>query len=95
MKKIVRLELDGCNNISELHKRIKKTLGFPKHYGENLDSFWDCLSYECDVDFITLIGINSVSADLKDTIEQIIELLEENKQKWKNSAKPFDYEIIS
>ena len=27
-----------------LHRRIRKTFGFPDYYGENWDAMWDCLT---------------------------------------------------
>jgi len=33
-------------NIGELHRELARTLGFPGHYGMNLDALYDCLSGE-------------------------------------------------
>ncbi len=94
-KRTAILDLTDCDSYTDLHQRIKKDLGFPEYYGENLDAFWDSLSCDCEKDFVTVIGANSVSEDLKPTVKQIIEMLEENKEAWKNSSCPFDYEVIS
>ena len=93
MKKAV-LDLTGCTNVFDMHKRIRVSLDFPDHYGENLDAFWDCLNRDCDVEFVTVIGSNSVVDELKPTVKEILEMLEENKQFWADYS-PFDYEIIS
>lgn len=33
-------------SIGELHRELARNLGFPKHYGMNLDALYDCLSGE-------------------------------------------------
>ena len=40
----VVLHLDGCKDWGALHRRIRKTFGFPDYYGENWDAMWDCLT---------------------------------------------------
>ena len=93
MKKAI-VDLTDCKYISELHQRFQKALEFPDYYGKNLDAFWDCISIDCDVDFVTVIGSKSLPYDLKPTMEKIADLLEQNKQEWADSDSPFDYEII-
>ena len=93
MKKAI-LDLTGCADLFDMHERIRVSLDFPDHYGENLDAFWDCLNRDCDVDFVTVIGSDSVAEDLKPTVKRILEMLEENKLDWADYS-PFDYEIIS
>lgn len=92
--KHVVLDLNGCKNIDELHLRIKDALDFPDYYGKNLDAFWDCISCDCDVNFVSIVGSSNVADDLKPTIKNILKMFEENKQEWANSDCPFDYEII-
>lgn len=94
MKKAI-VDFSKCQYIYEIHEQIKGSLNFPDYYGNNLDAFWDCINRDCDIDFVTIKGSKDVSAELKPTIEKIIEMLEENKQYWKNSDCPFDYEILS
>ena len=36
-------------NEADFHKQIKIVLGFPSHYGENLDALWDCLTGWIDI----------------------------------------------
>ena len=93
MKKAI-LDLTGCTGRREMHERIRVSLDFPDHYGKNLAAFWDCLNRDCDVDFVTVIGSDSVADELKPTVKEILEMLEENKQFWAEYS-PFDYEIIS
>ena len=93
-KKHALLDLSGCQYVSELHERIEKALNFPEYYGRNLDAFWDCINHECDVNFVTIVGIDTVAENLKPTVQMILNMLEENKQDWADSDCPFDYEIL-
>lgn len=94
MKKAT-IDLTGCKYVDELHQRIQDALNFPDYYGKNLDAFWDCISCDCDVDFVSIVGSSEVDDDLKPTLEKILAMFEENKQEWANTDCPFDYEIIS
>lgn len=93
-KKTATLDLTDCKYLGEMHQRIKKSLNFPNYYGENWDAFWDCINRDCDVDFITVIGINTLSKELKKEAEIMISLLEDNKKYWADVEPPFDYEIV-
>ncbi len=93
MKKAT-INLTGCKYVYELHQRIQDALDFPDYYGKNLDAFWDCINRECDIDFVTIIGSESVSDDIKPIMKKIFDLFEENKKYWANSDCPFDCEII-
>ncbi len=70
-------------------------MGFPDYYGKNSDAFWDCISRECDVDFVTIIGSKSVAEEIKPAVKDIIDLLKENKEHLAGSDRPFDYEVLS
>jgi len=35
-----------AENIGDLHRELARSLGFPGHYGMNLDALYDCLSGE-------------------------------------------------
>lgn len=94
MKKAT-VDLTDCKYVAELHQRFQDALDFPDYYGKNLDAFWDCISFDCDVDFVTIVGSKTLPSDLKPTMQAIILLLEENKQEWANTDCPFDYEIAS
>lgn len=94
MKKAT-IDFTGCKYLVELHQRIQEALDFPDYYGKNLDAFGDCISCDCDVDFISIVGSKSIAADLKSTVAEILNMLEENKREWANTDCPFDYEIVS
>ena len=85
--------LDGKKMVSreETHQYLKETLGFPDYYGKNRDAFWDCLSVDCEYNFITVTGESKVADILKPSVEKMNEILEENKVYWHGL---FDYEII-
>ena len=88
------LWLTGVCNLEDLHNRIKKALDFPDYYGNNWNAFWDCLNRDCDVDFVKIIGCNTITQNLIPHIEKMKELLEKNRIYWQNSDSPFNYEII-
>ena len=94
MKKAV-VDVTNCKRLDDLHKRFKIALGFPDHYGENLDAFWDCISADCDVNFVTVVGSETVAENLKETLKIMFQIMERNKKSWAGSRCPFDYEIIN
>lgn len=85
------LDLSGCKTLWDLHTRIQEALDFPDYYGKNWDAFWDCLSIDCEYDFITVTGESRVASALDSSVAKMNEILEENKQYWHGQ---FDYEII-
>ena len=93
MKKAV-VDVTNCKRLDDLHERFKVALGFPDHYGENLDAFWDCISADCDVNFVTVVGSETVSEELKSTLDAFFEMMEENKKAWAPYDWSFDYEIV-
>ena len=45
MKEIV-FDSSQIETMDELHEKLAEVLGFPDHYGKNLDALYDCLSGE-------------------------------------------------
>ncbi|MCI7796807.1 MAG: barstar family protein [Lachnospiraceae bacterium] len=43
----VTLDFGACSGKEEIQAYLKEAFGFPEHYGNNLDAFFDCLT---DVD---------------------------------------------
>ena len=93
MKKAV-IDLTDCKYLIEMHERIKKALNFPEWYGKNWDAFWDLLHRDCEFDYIIVKGSNTVSEELKQSVQTMKELMEKDKRHWINSANPVDYEFI-
>ena len=93
MKKAV-VDVTDCKDLRDLHKRFQAALEFPDHYGENLDAFWDCIHRDCDVNFVTVVGSETVSDELKSTLDAFFEMMEENKKAWAPYDWLFDYEIV-
>ena len=94
-KKIAELDLTDCKYLGEMHKRIKKALDLPDYYGENWSAFWDCINVDCDVDFLTVKGINTLPEEFSGAILKFKEILERNKKYWADSDQPFDYKVIN
>lgn len=40
-KEGILLDLTGCENIAQLHQRMREAFHFPEYYGANLDALWD------------------------------------------------------
>ena len=43
---MIEVSLDGMilSEKENVHNYLKQTLGFPEHYGKNLDALYDCLT---------------------------------------------------
>ncbi len=42
--KVVKIDGNEINDISDFHFKIKEALELPDYYGENLDGLWDLLT---------------------------------------------------
>jgi ribonuclease inhibitor len=74
----MKVIIDG-NDIhteEEFHKKISDALGFPSHYGKNLDALWDVLSTDIERP-VTLIWKNSASsqAAMGESFGKIVDIL--------------------
>ena len=78
-EKIITLDLTGCKYLGEIHQRIKKAFDFPDFYGENWDAFWDLLWSECDANKVVIVGEETVSKELKPSVETMNGILQELK----------------
>ncbi|MGF7037363.1 barstar family protein [Mucilaginibacter lappiensis] len=69
------IEGERITTIDDFHLEIKKKLGFPEYYGENLNALWDCLTSSIDLP-VTLIWRNfDISkANLENEFNSIIDL---------------------
>ena len=94
-EKIITLDLTGCKYLGEIHQRIKKAFDFPDFYGENWDAFDDLLWSECDADRINIYGEETVSEELKPSIEMINEILQELKEDRAKYGEHIEIEIRS
>ena len=88
------LDLTDCKYLLEIHERIQTALQFPPYYGRNWDAFWDSLTYESPVDFVEIRGEDTVSENLRPSLEKMHEILAEVKQKRAELGWEFDYEIV-
>ena len=79
-EKIITLDLTGCKYLGEIHQRIKKAFGFPDFYGENWSAVWDLLWSECDANKVVIVGEETVSKELKPSVETMNGILQELKE---------------
>lgn len=95
--KKITLDFTGCNRYQDMHDRMKKTLDFPDHYGNNLSALWDSLSADTEYaynTFVTIKGINTMPASLQEHMKKALAIFDKNKtyqQKWNQY---FDYEVV-
>lgn len=74
----MKVIIDGSDIHTEadFHKIIAEALGFPSHYGRNLDALWDVLSTDLERP-VTLIWKNSASSQeaMGESFEKIVDIL--------------------
>ena len=82
----VVLDLTGCNDLGDLHQRIRKTFGFPGYYGADWDAMWDCLTdvflWESDRRAIHIKGYNTMSNELQYHCQTMKEILFRLQQRY-------------
>jgi ribonuclease inhibitor len=71
-------DTSDINNIDQLHAALADLLGFPEHYGRNLDALYDCLSGEIELP-VKLIWTNyaSTHARLGEDAALFLEVMED------------------
>lgn len=69
--------------------------------GENRDAFWNLIDGLRDNTLVEIHGVSSLSATLKAEVEEMVDILQENKEAMKKLKKcrpnfdcRFDYRII-
>jgi len=77
------IDFTGCKYLGEVHLLIKKELGFPDRYGENLDALWDLLRRAEPME-INLKGLNGVSKELIPEIKKILEIFKRAEEECGN-----------
>jgi ribonuclease inhibitor len=75
-----RCVLDGAGlqSAAEVHDTLARELGFPAHYGRNLDALWDVLTGDVAVPAEILWRNSDLSrAKLGEAFERIAKILED------------------
>ena len=81
----VVLHLDGCKDWGALHRRIRKTFGFPDYYGENWDAMWDCLTdvfLQSVQRHIVVKGFDSMPRELREYAAPMWEIFGDLQEKY-------------
>ena len=67
------VDFKGVHYYSEIHKALRKGLGLPGYYGENLDALWDCMREIIDNDVVIILkNYQAVEQIDKDYAEKIL-----------------------
>lgn len=80
--KTVVLHFKNIRTRTQAHEYLKKELGFPDYYGENLDALWDMLTNESERLEIVIRNGNEFIENLgeygKNLLDTMLEAGEEN-----------------
>ena len=88
------LDLSGCKSLGEIHQRIKETLQFPDHYGCNWSAFWDSLRFDSPVEYIYVVGTETLPQQLGVRLGKMYEILDRCRQERAGLGWSFGYEIV-
>ena len=91
-KRIVHLDLTGCEYAGQIHQRIKMAFEFPDYYGENWHAFRDAFITVGLPEKIVIHGEDSLPVVLMETIEEMHRKLNEIKVEDNGYGWPFAYE---
>ncbi len=87
--------LDAANWLREdvFHADVKRVLGFPDYYGNNMNAFNDCLS-ELDINSeggyaIALVHFDKFFAALPDRAKAALDIIETNSRRFFNHRTTF------
>ena len=88
------LNLEGCQYLGEIHKRIQETFQFPDYYGETWDAFLDAFRTVGVPARIVIKGENSLSKELLTHLEKMHHTLDAMREELSDFGQAFSYEII-
>lgn len=75
------LDFSQCATRRALHEKLAEQLGFPEHYGRNLDALWDCLTEPTGEErILTLSAVPDFSRGepgLREYFSELLQVLEE------------------
>jgi len=98
---VIVLDVTGCKNLDDLHRKIKWAFDFPDYYGENWSAFDDLIGEIGDNTVIEIKGISSLSKEFDWHIKTMLEILEENKEEIKKIKERYphfdcqlDYRVV-
>lgn len=92
IKEII-LDLTDCKYIRDFHERMRVAFDFPEWYGKNLDALWDLLSEPLSAN-VTVIGVDTMTNDLREYFLKVIHVFEDVKIAQKELGLTFAYKIL-
>ncbi len=75
--KEIRLNGAVMVNKAAVHAYLKRKLALPRHYGNNLDALWDCLSTDFSPKVVTIRHPEAIIKNLGSYGEALIQLFQE------------------
>jgi len=94
-KRNATLDLTDCKKWPDFHQRIKNALKFPDFYGCNWSAFWDSLRFDSPVDYIYIVGVDTVSEEIQECVQKMCEILDRCKAERASLGWDFGYEIVN
>lgn len=77
--------------MGEIHERIRIAFDFPGWYGDNLSTFDDMMSTECDADKVVIKGVDTMPQELKDYVQKITNILDKVVEERKHYSDIYDH----
>lgn len=79
MKKEIEINFKSLDNITDFYHQLEQTLDLPKHFGNNLDALYDCISG--DLEMPLHFNLINVSSSKRKIFQPLFLTLEEAEEK--------------
>ena len=81
--RVFELDFSGCTSLGEIYEQIKSSLELPQDCGRNLNALWDAVTGMMYTPAKIIINKNAKNKVLQDSIQQIISVLQEAEETYK------------
>jgi ribonuclease inhibitor len=83
MNKVI-INCEDFHTMQEFHKYIKRKLGLPEYYGENLNALWDCLTGFIQLSLLLVWeNFDMSKGHIGEDAERFYSFLRKYKKSWK------------